>query len=46
MLKLADIYSEENNTTKAQQLYARVISQYADSTAAHLAEKKLQNTGQ
>ena len=46
MLKLADIYREENNSAKAQQLYTQITTQYADSTAAHMAEKKLQYIGQ
>lgn len=46
MLKLADIYYEDNDTAKAEQLYRKVSQQYAGSTAAHMADKKLQNMGQ
>jgi len=46
MLKLADIYWEENDSTKALSLYTQLTTQYADSTAAQTAEKKLQNIGQ
>ncbi len=46
MLKLADIYAEEDNQAKAIQLYTQVTTQYANTTAAEMAEKKLQNRGQ
>lgn len=46
MLKVADIYREDNNTAKAQQLYTQITTQYSASTAAHMAEKTLQNMGQ
>lgn len=46
MLKLADIYFEENNQQQAIRLYTQVSTQYADTTSAHMATKKLQSIGQ
>ena len=46
MLKLADIYFEENNQQKAVQLYTQITTQYANTTSAHMATKKLQSIGQ
>jgi len=46
MLKLADIYLAENNTAKAKQLYTQITIDYANSTSAHMAEKKLQSMRQ
>ncbi len=45
MLKLADIYLEESDKLKAEQLYTQVTQQYADTTAEHMAVKKLQSMG-
>jgi len=46
MLKLADIYFEESNQQQAIQLYTQVTTQYANTTSAHMATKKLQSIGQ
>jgi len=46
MLKLGDIYQEEDNPLKAKQLYSQVNKQYADTTAAHMATKKIKSMGQ
>ena len=43
MLKLADIYLEEKDQTKAEQVYTQVTQQYAETTAAHMAANKLQS---
>lgn len=45
MLKLADIYFEESDKLKAEQLYTQVTQQYAGTTAEHMAVKKLQSLG-
>ena len=46
MLKLADIYLEENNRQKAILLYTQIPTKYAGTTSAHMATKKLQSIGQ
>lgn len=46
MLKLADIYLQEENISEAKQLYSQITRQHANTTSAHMAEKKLQKLGQ
>lgn len=42
MLKLGYIELEQNNIAKAREYFTRITSTYPGTTAAHLAEKKLQ----
>jgi len=46
MLKLGFIEAEQNNVAKAKEYLHSLIGRYPGTTAAHLAEKKLQQLGE
>ncbi|NOQ64750.1 MAG: tol-pal system protein YbgF [Methyloprofundus sp.] len=46
MLRLGDIYREENDSLNAESMYTQVIGKYEGSTAADMAISKLQSIGQ
>ncbi|WP_394176712.1 tol-pal system protein YbgF [Thalassotalea litorea] len=43
MLKAGMVAQKQNNTDKARQMYRRVVSEYANSSAAQLAKTRLNN---
>ncbi len=46
MLKLGFIAAEQNNVAKAKEYLNSLVTRYPGTTAAHLAEKKLQQLGE